>query len=168
MYKNHNPAITAAIRELKSELKRLAAEQGAGRRSYRSAQSDYDKKVIGQSDIYSLYKGDKTRTYVPPPAIPHDWAWHITALHLFYRQLRGTKRPHMQDAWKWYHVEGYTGIGRQLAYQKAHKWLAEKHPEAAKAVSAQPGVRIAQAKHDIPDVSPVVVELVAAARKEGV
>jgi len=118
-----NPAVTAAIHELKAELKKISAEQKEAKQTFRKAMSEWAKKPHprGYAPVSQAYTGE-----------------HITVRFILYERLRQSKRHHLQHEFKWFNVEGYTGLNRKHAFEQAYKELAAKHPEAAKTISDKP------------------------------
>jgi hypothetical protein len=118
-----NPAVTAAIREAKAELKKMSAEQKAAKQAFRKATSEWAKKPHpkGYPPTSEEYAGD-----------------YLTVRFILYERLRQSKHHHLQHEFKWFNVEGYTGINRKHAFKQAYKELVEKHPEAAKTISDKP------------------------------
>ena len=104
----HNPAITAAIRDLKEQLKTIAVEQKEAKQVFRKEMSEW-------------FKGQRSC----PSSGVEDGAY-ITSLHILYQKLRQTKRPHLDEA-KWANDEG-VGLNRRTVYRRTCKQLIEKHP----------------------------------------
>lgn len=104
-----NPAITAAIRAIKDELKTLAVSQKTGKKEFRAAQ----------------------RAWTGARSAPTfaDKSEHITSLHIIYNRLRETKRPHL-DEQKYFEAVGI-GYRRRHAMTQAMSWLKTTHPESA-------------------------------------
>ena len=149
MNTNHNPAITAAIRELKAELKKIACEQKQARQTFRKSTSEWAKKAHPKG---------------PSPASKELTGEWITALHVVYQRLRQSRRRHLKDTVEWYRRDGtYTKEYRRKAYDEVRKKTITLHPETARLLHVQPEVEIVEARHDIPDVSPVVIEMMAGA-----
>ena len=98
-----NPVVTAAIREIKAELKEFAVRQRQTRKEHREAQRN-------QQPHRGVYATE-----------------NITALHIFYQRLRQTKRPHLDEA-KWKGAEGFLGIRRKRAFKQEYDRLVTKYP----------------------------------------
>jgi len=103
-----NPAVMAAIKDLKATLKAMAGEQRIS------------KKTRGYSA--------KMRAY------PEN---QITVLHVLYQKMRQTKRPHIRNEKAWFDAEGKSGATRQKELDKAFSRLAEQHPEAVTMIFGQ-------------------------------
>jgi hypothetical protein len=114
-----NPAVTAAIREFKTELKKISADQKAAKQTFRKAASEWTANK-------------------PYPVSKEYTGEYITVRFILYERLRQSKRHHLQHEFKWFNVEGYTGLNRKHAFEQAYKELAAKHPEAAKTISNAP------------------------------
>ena len=119
-----NPAVTTAIREFKAELKKMSAEQKEAKQAFRKETSEWQH--VGR------FKG------LPHPMSHEYTGEHVTVRFILYERLRQSKRHHLQHEFKWFNVEGYTGLNRKHAFEQAYKELAAKHPEAAKTISDKP------------------------------
>ncbi len=113
-----DPAITAAIREIKARIKELADSQRTGKKAFREAQSKWDKA--------------STHMWNEQVPIWHDQSDAATALFVIYGELRQTKRPHFKTPEAYDKYFNAIGIGwkRQAALKAARAWLKENHPNA--------------------------------------
>lgn len=120
----HDPAVTAAIREIKSRIKALAESQKIGKKAFREAMSKWDKSGNQRSHTVPRWN-DQSET--------------ITALFVFYGKLRQTKRPHFptSEAYDKYYNDVGVGYIRNMALKKEQTWLETNHPVAFAKLEAQ-------------------------------
>lgn len=119
-----DPAITAAIRDIKQQIKDLSVAQRKNHDDFRIAQREWGKLT------YVERVGDK----VWPPMRKNS-SRIITSLLIIYGKLRETKHPHFNEmAWKNYFYGEKpvtsTHYYRRQEYNSQLEWLEVKYPTA--------------------------------------